>query len=106
MRVHYQWNREVADVRVHVTTGKLPIIRFAQEVGALRPLSGRAPFGQLRDRSRHQLLRALASGRRDRPVVVLAGRVIVRPAGAVVAYHPVCDGRRHRLSIEPTWPGW
>jgi hypothetical protein len=30
-------------------------------------------------------------------VVVLAGRVIVRHAGEVVADHPVCDGRRQRI---------
>src|SRR3546814_13162745 len=30
-------------------------------------------------------------------VVVLAGRVIVRHAGEVVADHPVCDGRRQRV---------
>ena len=34
---------------MHGTTGELPIVRFADEAGALRPLGGRAPFGQLRD---------------------------------------------------------
>ena len=29
--------------------------------------------------------------------MVLAGRVIVRHAGEVVADHPVCDGRRQRI---------
>lgn len=38
-----QWNREIADVRVHGTTGELPIVRFADEVNALRPLGERAP---------------------------------------------------------------
>jgi transposase len=104
-----QWNREVADVRVHGTTGELPIIRFAQEVGALRPLSGRAPFGQLRDLVRKvqpDCAIDLDTNSYSVPwrlvgetvrVVVLAGRVIVRHAGAVVADHPVCDGRRHRV---------
>ena len=31
-------------------------------------------------------------------VVVLAGRVIVRHAGAVVADHPLCAGRRQRIT--------
>ena len=44
-----QWNRDIADQRVHGTTGEGPVVRFADEAGALRPLSGRAPFGQLRD---------------------------------------------------------
>jgi len=74
-----QWNREVADVRVHGTTGELPIVRFADEANALRPLSGRAPCGpaarpgpqgalRLRDRPRpQQLLGPVASRRRDGP---------------------------------------
>jgi hypothetical protein len=44
-----RWAREIADQRVHGTTGETPIARFAAEAGALRPLGGRAPFGQLRD---------------------------------------------------------
>lgn len=43
------WCREVADQRVHGTTGELPAVRFARDAPALRPLGGRAPFGQLRD---------------------------------------------------------
>ena len=41
-----RWNREIADQRVHGTTGEPPLARFAAEAGALRPLGGRAPFGQ------------------------------------------------------------
>ncbi len=44
-----QWTREVDDQRDHGTTGVKPAERFAAEASALRPLSGRAPFGQLRD---------------------------------------------------------
>ena len=44
-----RWNREIADQRVHGTTGELLIARFAAEAGTLRPVGGRAPFGQLRD---------------------------------------------------------
>ncbi len=47
------WMREVADVRVHGTTGEAPITRFErEEAAALRPLNGRPPFRQLRELSR------------------------------------------------------
>lgn len=104
-----QWNREIADVRVHGTTGELPLVRFADEAGALRPLSGRAPFGQLRDlirKVRPDCAIDLDTNSYSVPwrlvgetvqVVVLAGRVIVRHAGEVVADHPVCEGRRQRI---------
>lgn len=44
------WMREVADVRVHGTTGEAPIERFRQtEAAALRPLQGRTPFQPIRE---------------------------------------------------------
>lgn len=104
-----QWNREIADVRVHGTTGELPIVRFADEAAALRPLGGRAPFGQLRDlvrKVRPDCAIDLDTNSYSVPwrlvgetvqVMVLAGRVIVRHAGEMVADHPVCDGRRQRI---------
>lgn len=104
-----QWNREIADIRVHGTTGELPLVRFADEAGVLRPLGGRAPFGQLRDLIRKvqpDCAIDLDTNSYSVPwrlvgetvqVVVLAGRVIVRHAGEVVADHPVCDGRRQRI---------
>lgn len=105
-----QWNREVADQRVHGTTGELPIVRFADEAGALRPLGGRAPFGQLRDlvrKVRPDCAVDLDTNSYSVPwrlvgetvqVVVLAGRVIVRHAGEVVADHAACEGRRQRIT--------
>jgi transposase len=108
-----QWNREVADVRVHGTTGELPIVRFADEANALRPLSGRAPFGQLRDlarKVRSDCAIDLDTNSYSVPwrlvgetvqVVVLGGRVIVRHAGEIVADHAQCEGRRQRV-IERT----
>jgi transposase len=104
-----QWNREIADVRVHGTTGELPLVRFADEAGALRPLGGRAPFGQLRDlirKVRPDCAIDLDTNSYSVPwrlvgetvqVVVLAGRVIVRHAAEVVADHPMCEGRRQRV---------
>ena len=45
-----QWTREVADLRVHRTTGEPPIMRFQRdEAAALQPLAGRPPFQQIRE---------------------------------------------------------
>lgn len=104
-----QWNREIADVRVHGTTGEPPIVRFAEEARALRPLAGRAPFGQLRDlirKVRPDCAIDLDTNSYSVPwrlvgetvqVVVLAGRILVRHAGEIVADHPVCAGRRQHI---------
>lgn len=104
-----QWNREIADVRVHGTTGELPLVRFADEADVLRPLGVRAPFGQLRDlirKVRPDCAIDLDTNSYSVPwrlvgetvqVVVLAGRVIVRHAGEVIADHPMCEGRRQRV---------
>lgn len=44
------WMREVADIRVHGTTGEAPITRFrAKEAAALRPLEGRTTFQPIRE---------------------------------------------------------
>jgi transposase len=44
------WMREVADSRMHGTTGEAPIERFkAQEARALRPLEGRTTFQPIRE---------------------------------------------------------
>jgi hypothetical protein len=83
--------------------------RFAEEALALRPLGGRAPFGQLRDLVRKVQADCaidLDTNSYSVPwrligesvqVVVLGGRVIVRHAGEVVADHPLCQGRRQRI---------
>lgn len=45
-----RWMRDVADVRVHGTTGEQPIERFERdERRALRPLPSKAPFLQVRE---------------------------------------------------------
>ena len=106
-----RWNREIADhQRVHGTTGEPPIARFAAEAGTLRPLGGRAPFGQLRDlvrKVRPDCAIDLDPNSYSVPwrlvgetvvVLVVAGRVIVRHAGEVVADHPLCAGRRQWIT--------
>ncbi len=104
-----RWTREVADQRVHGTTGMAPAERFAGEAEALRPLGGRAPFGQLRDLVRKVQADCaidLDTNSYSVPwrligesvqVAVLGGRVIVRHAGQVVADHLLCAGRRQRI---------
>jgi len=45
-----RWMREVADVRIHGTTGEAPLARFERdERAALRPLPSKAPFLQVRE---------------------------------------------------------
>ena len=104
-----RWTREVADQREHGTTGVAPAERFAAEAGALRPLSGRVAFGQLRDLVRKVQADCaidLDTNSYSVPwrligesvqVVVLAGRVVIRHAGQVVADHALNGGRRQRI---------
>jgi transposase len=107
------WTREVADLRVHGTTGEAPMARFLRnEAGALRPLDGTPPFQATRD-----LVRRVGSdcavevesnsysvpwrliGERVR-VTLGAGMVRISHAGREVAAHAVLEGRRGR-STEP-----
>ena len=103
------WMREVADMRVHGTTGEVPAARFAREERqALRPLDGRPAFRQMRELTRRvqndacvdvdtnhysvpwRLIGAQVS------VVVSRGEVRVHHAGAEVACHQQRRGRRER----------
>lgn len=47
-----RWMREVADTRVHGTTGEPPVVRFEREAAALKPLPAKAPFLQVRELTR------------------------------------------------------
>lgn len=47
-----QWMREIADVRVHGTTGETPLARFEREATAVKPLPAKAPFLQVRELTR------------------------------------------------------
>jgi hypothetical protein len=103
------WMREVADVRVHGTTGEAPIMRFERdETAVLRPLNGRPPFRQIRELTRRvqndgcvdvdtnrysvpwQLISAAVR------VVIAGGEVRIHHAGAEVARHGERHGRRER----------
>jgi hypothetical protein len=44
------WTRDIADQRVHGTTGEVPIERFQRaEAGALRSIDGRPSFATTRE---------------------------------------------------------
>jgi Mu transposase, C-terminal domain len=112
LEAHLQaWTREVADVRVHGTTGETPLERFVRdEASALRPLAGTPPFISARD-----LLRRVGAdcaievdgnaysvpwrliGERVR-VTVGGGSVCVLHAGREVAVHAELMGRHGRVT--------
>ena len=121
------WQREVADLRRHGTTEEAPLERFRRgEAEALRPLSGRPPFRQLRDLVRRVQADCCVEvdtnaysvpwrliGESVR-VVVSGGRVSILHDGREVAVHAEAAGRRQRLveaghfaglsSLRPTPP--
>ena len=107
------WMREIADQRVHGTTGEVPLRRFErEEVQALAPLNGRPPFGQMRElvrRVQADCAIELDSNAYSVPwrligetvqVVVAGGRVSIRHGGQEVAAHAQTAGRRQRV-IDP-----
>jgi transposase len=104
------WMREIADVRVHGTTGEPPLLRFARdEAAALRPIAGRPPFRQLRELVRKVQADCAVEvdsnaysvpwrliGERVQ-VSVSAGRVRIHHAGRLVAEHAEAGGRHRRI---------
>ncbi|MBE0597474.1 MAG: IS21 family transposase [Desulfuromonadales bacterium] len=105
-----QWTREIADTRVHGTTGERPIDRFERdEIRALRPINGRPPFQQIRELRRRVGSDACVEvdtnaysvpwrliGRHV-TVQVTDDELIVLDVGQEVARHPVCAARRQRV---------
>jgi transposase len=107
------WMREIADRRVHGTTGEVPLERFQRdEAAALTALDGRPSFRQVRElvrRVQPDCAVAVDGNSYSVPwrligesvrVVVAAGRVRVHHAGVEVAVHPETTGRRQRI-IDP-----
>jgi len=107
------WTRDVADVRVHGTTGETPIDRFQRaEAKALKPIAGVAPFHATRE-----LIRRVQSdcaveidgnaysvpwrliGETVRATIT-DGVVRIHHGIHEVAVHPICSGRRRRV-IDP-----
>jgi transposase len=107
------WSRDVADVRLHGTTGEPPIERFRRaEAQALKPIAGMPPFQAVRE-----LIRRVQSdcaieidgnaysvpwrliGETVRATIT-DGMVRVHHGIHEVAVHPVGAGRRRRI-IDP-----
>jgi len=105
------WMREVADARVHGTTGDIPIERFrAKEAAALRALEGRTTFQPLRECVRRVHADAcveLETNRYSVPwrligewvTVLVNEQVRITHAGQEVAVHARMAGQR-RASIQ------
>ena len=103
------WMREVADMRVHGTTGEAPLTRFMRaEAAALRPLNGRPPFRQLRELTRRVQNDAcvdIDTNHYSVPwrligaevtVQVGGGQIRIHHAGTEIACHETRLGRRER----------
>ncbi|TSE29587.1 Integrase core domain protein [Tepidimonas charontis] len=108
-----QWQREVADVRTHGSTGEAPRTRFEREErAALAPLNGRPPYAQARELRRIVSSEACVevdTHRYSVPWRLIGESVSVRVegeglsvshAGKIVARHEVLQGTRGR-SIDP-----
>jgi transposase len=104
------WMREIADRRMHGTTGEVPLVRFERdEARALKSLNGRPPFRQVREfvrRVQADCTIEVDANSYSVPwrligesvaVVVADGRVRVRHAGQEVAVHAETTGRRQRI---------
>ena len=103
------WTRDVADVRIHGTTGEAPMARFARaEAQALKPIAGVPPFRTMRE-----LIRRVGSdctveidgNAYSVPWRLIGESVLVsvtdttvrlHHAGREVAVHAALSGRRQR----------
>ncbi|NJN06328.1 MAG: transposase [Rhodobacteraceae bacterium] len=112
------WGREVADVRVHGTTGEAPTLRFIRdEASQLKPLPDHGSFGQVRELIRTVPADCLVEvdthgysvpwrliGERVQ-VEIIADRLKVYHGGVGVAEHAV-SRHRHGRTIELGRVGW
>ena len=113
LRAHLVWwMREVADVRVHGTTGERPIDRFEQkEQKALSPLEGRPPFEFKRELERvvhNDLCVEVDTNHYSVPWRFIGKSVLVRVspltveisyAGKQIACHERLFGRKGRSEL-------
>ena len=108
-----RWEREVANVRIHGTTGEAPIIRFARdEIHRLKPLGGQPSFGSLRELTRvvgNDCAVEIDTNSYSVPwrligervaVTIAAGEVRIRHGVHQVAVHEQSKGRRLRI-VDP-----
>jgi transposase len=107
------WMRDIADLRVHGTTGEVPIERFRRaEAAALRSLAGIPPFETARELVRKvqaDCVIEIDSNAYSVPwrligetvrVVIAGGVLRVNHAGREVAVHPRRSGRFERV-VDP-----
>jgi transposase len=105
-----RWEREIANVRVHGTTGEAPTVRFERdEAHRLRPLGGRPSFGSLRELTRtvgNDCAVEVDTNSYSVPwqligervaVTVAGGEVRIRHGVREVAVHRQSEGRRQRI---------
>jgi transposase len=105
-----RWEREIANVRIHGTTGDAPIARFERdEAHRLKPLGGRPSFGLLRELTRvvgNDCAVEIDTNSYSVPwrligervaVTVAAGEVRIRHGVHEVAVHKQSEGRRLRI---------
>jgi transposase len=105
-----RWTREIADQRIHGTTGERPLDRFDRhERSALRSLDGRTPFQQQRELERrvgNDACVEVDSNAYSVPWRLIGRRVsiqianqelVVLDSGVEVARHPMNTGTRQRI---------
>ena len=114
-----RWSREVADVRLHGTTGEQPVVRFQrEEAAALQPLPQKPSFLAERELVRvvHNDACVEVEGNwysvpwkllKQRVSVLLRDQqVLIRYGSRVVARHErVVANRRHRSVLRGHWDG-
>jgi transposase len=106
-----QWLDQIANRRLHGTTGRIVIEHFAEERPTLKPLPA-GPFNailRLERRISHEgmisvggNLYSVPDGTRRRPVEVqvTAAEVQILEEGRLIAVHPVLEGRGRRRIAE------
>jgi hypothetical protein len=105
-----KWEREVANARVHGTTGEAPTVRFERdEAHRLKPLGQRPSFGSLRELTRvvgNDCAIEVDTNSYSVPwrligervaVTIAAGQVRIRHGVREVALHAQAQGRRQRV---------
>ena len=105
-----RWERDIANVRIHGTTGEVPMVRFERdEAHRLKPLGGRPSFGALRELTRvvgNDCAVEVDTNSYSVPwrligervaVTVAAGEVRIRHGSREVAVHAQAQGRRQRV---------
>jgi transposase len=105
-----RWERDVANVRIHGTTGEVPMVRFERdEAHRLKPLGGKPSFGSLRELTRvvgNDCAVEVDTNSYSVPwrligervaVTIAAGEVRIRHGRREVAVHRQAEGRRQRV---------